>query len=335
MRATIKDVAKLAEVSTATVSNVLTGKKFVSNELEERINTAMSTLGYKPNAIARSLKINRSFSIGLMVPDITNPFFAEIVKYVQTHAYREAYQVTLCNSDNSVRREKKIIDSFLTSGVDGIINVAPRSSEEELNKNIGLPMVVVDRPHFDTQSDIGFVYADNYSGAAQVADYFIEKKYESFICFAGPIESVPNAKKRLEGFVNQLKKHGVDDKQCVIYNCDYTFEEGYKTMEMLLNSSFNSEKKQAIFACSDIMAWGAMEAAKAHKLKIPRDIAVVGYDNIYYSNFLYPRLTTVENPTKGLGETAINMLIEHLTNNEKLGGAKTVLESTLIIRNSA
>ncbi len=333
MRSTIKDVAKLANVSTATVSNVLTKKKYVSPDLAEKIRQAMNELNYKPNTIARSLKVNRSFNIGLMVPDITNPFFGEIVKYAEKVAHKENYQITLCNSDNDSKRENKLIDIFLSAGMDGIINVAPRMKQRQLNQKLNIPMIIVDRPHFQTSENIAFVYADNYISSASVAQYFVERGYRKFICFAGPIEDVPNAYKRLSGFLDKIKECGFSEEDCEVYYCDFTFDSGFETMKKLLKNYDISEHKAA-FISSDITAWGAIEAVKAHHLRIPEDIAIAGYDNIYFSRFLHPGLTTVENPTKELGTMATQLLIDAINSQKRFNGNYVVVSSSLIERQS-
>lgn len=333
MRATIKDVAKLSGVSTATVSNILTGKKYVGPEVTQRVRQAMEELDYQPNTIARSLKISRSYNIGIMVPDITNPFFGEIVKYAQQIANKENYQITLCDSDNDAKREPKIINTFLSAGVDGIINVAPRMKQAQLGKDLGVPMVVVDRPHFETNANIAFVYADNYKGAAAVAEHFIQKKYRRFACFTGPVGEVPNARMRFDGFLDELKKQGVTEDAWTVFYCDFSFESGYQTMETVLED-YDPSQPLAVFVSSDIMAWGAMEAVKSHKLKIPRDIAIVGYDNIYFSEFLYPKLTTVGNPTKDMASTATRMLLDAISGQTELGGRYLVVNSRFIERQS-
>lgn len=334
MRATIKDVAKLANVSTATVSHFITKKKYVSEVLGKRIKDAMGNLEYKPNLIARSLKIRRSYIIGVVVPSISNPFFAEIVEQIQKTAGKHAYQVMLYNSDNQVVAEKRIIDSFLSVGVDGIIDVAPVQTEEQLDKNCGVPMVIADRPPFETKSNIGFVFADNYNAAAQIADFLISAGYTRFAYFAGPVDKVPNARERLRGFTERLTKIGIPEKRCNIYYGEYSFDSGYKTMQLLLEQENISQQKWAVFAPSDIMAWGAMEAAKMQGLKLPKDIAIVGFDNIFYSNYLHPPLTTVENPTKEFGEKSMELMIRALENSEKLSGYQVTLKTPIIKRSS-
>jgi len=333
MRATIKDVAKLAGVSTATVSNVITRKKYVSPELIEKITKAMEELDYTPNTIARSLKVNRSFRLGLIVPDITNPFFGEIVKYAEKVANKENYHITLCDSDQSVEKERQIINTFIENGVDGIINVAPRMKDRELNKKRPVPMVIVDRPAFDTDKNIAFVFADNFEGGNQVAKRFVEQGFKKFLCLAGPVDIVPNAKKRLMGFQEYVLDQGFDETDIEFRKCNFSFESGYEVMKEYLQT-YEKKEQLAAFISSDIMAWGAMEAIKDMGLRVPEDIAVIGYDNIFFSNFIHPRLTTIDNPTKQLGTMSTQLLLDAIESKESLKGNYVVLNSKLVERQS-
>lgn len=333
MRATIKDVARTAGVSTATVSNVLTQKKYVSEEITLKVKTAMRDLGYQPNTIARSLKVKRTFRIGVTVPDITNPFFGEIVESAERVANDYGFQITLCTSENNAVKEGKILDTFLSTGVDGIINVAPILSDTKLNKTISVPMVIVDRPHFNTRKNLAFVYADNYNASAGVARHFIQNGYKKFICFAGQVDKIPNAKRRLEGFMDELLKNGFSEEDCQVFYSDFTFESGYQTMMDFLEKH-PLDIKYAAYISSDIMAWGAMEALKTKGYKLPRDMGIIGYDNIYFSKFLYPGLTTVENPTKDLGSFSMNLIMDSIMGQQELAGKYIVLSSALILRQS-
>lgn len=333
MRVTIKDIANRAGVSTATVSNVITKKKYVSPEIEKRVKEVIKETNYTPNNYARSLKINKSYEIGVHVPDITNPFFSEIVKYIYKIASKESYQIQLCISNDSVEKEKEILNNFIRKRVDGIINVAPKMKEADLNIYMEIPMVIVDRPEFKTKANISFVYADNAIGAESVIDYFVEKDYKKFVCFMGQIDVIPNARKRLDGFLNGMDKYGLPRENCQILFGEFSFDSGYELMESFLRER-TLEEKYGLFVGSDIMAWGTIEAAKKHNIKIPEDIGVIGYDNIYFSNFINPQLTTVENPTKELGTNAIKMVLEAIKSKTKMSGVSIVLQPTLIQRNS-
>ena len=334
MKPTVKDVAREAGVSTATVSNVLTQKKYVSDEITLRVKKAMEKLGYKPNSIARSLKVNRTFKIGIIVPNITNPFFGEIVEEAGKVADEHGFQIILCASDYDINREKKIIDNFASVRVDGIIDVAPIMLDSKLEKERHTPMVIVDRPHFSTENNmLGFVYADNYKASADVADYLLKQGYRKFVCVSGYGELIPNARCRRDGFCDELKRQGIAEKDILIYYSDFSFEGGYKSMQKFMCEDLRTEKYGA-FISSDVMAWGGMEALKNGNYRIPEDIGVIGYDNIYYSNFLSPKLTTVENPTKELGNISMNILIDAIENGKMLNGKYYTVGTSLIQRQS-
>ncbi|MDY2657889.1 MAG: LacI family DNA-binding transcriptional regulator [Candidatus Limiplasma sp.] len=334
MTVTIKDIAKSAGVSTATVSNVLTQKKYVSSELEQRVYRAIEQLGYRPNLYARSLKTNRSYTIGVHVPDIVNPFFSASVKTIQKEANERGYQIMLYDSDSEAKTEEQNVDSMLSAHVDGIISIAPRMELTRLFEMVEVPLVIMDRPPVETDRNVAFIYADNYRGAASVADYLVEKGYERFICLAGPVGLVSNAQSRVNGFMDTLARHGVSPAQCDIRHGDFTFESGYELMKQVLEGYDPAPKPAAAFVGSDFMAWGAMEALKEKKVKIPRDMGVIGYDNIYFSSFLYPPLTTVENPSRDMALNAIRLLLGAVEDLRSLAGISVTLRSTLIVRKS-
>lgn len=331
---TIKDIAKKAEVSTATVSNVLTRKKYVSTERVQRVYQAIEELGYRPNVYARTLKTNRSYTIGVQVPDITNPFFGDIVKNIQTEALNSGYQIILYNSDSVSETEEKNINSMLASQLDGIISIAPRMDLERLLSMVDIPMVIVDRPPIQTERNVAFVYADNYRGAASVADYLVEKGYGRFFCLAGPVGVVSNARMRVKGFQETLLKHGINNDCCEVHYGDFSFQSGYDLMSGILESYNPDGNPAAAFVTSDIMAWGAMEALKEKRMKMPRDMGIVGYDNVYFSSFFYPKLTTVQNPSGEMAGNAIGILLNALENGESLNNVSVPLKCSLVVRES-
>lgn len=334
MGITVKDIAQKAKVSTATVSNVLTQKKYVSEELAQRVYAAVNEFGYRPNNYARSLKTNRSFMIGIQIPDITNPYFSNAVKVVQVEAIAKGYHVSLYNTGNVVETERQNIEGMLNSRVDGMIYVAPRLRVESILDTVQVPVVIVDRLPIETKKNVAFVYSDNYSGAASIAEYLLAKGYRRFLHLSGPVNLVSNAKERLRGFTETLAKHGVRKRDCRIHNGEFTFECGYGMMEGILRNFRRTGGDTAAFVGSDIMAWGAMEALNERKMKIPRDMGIVGYDNIDFSKFLHPSLTTVENPIKEMSYEAINLLLEALESGKSLGGKKVMTGAKLIRRSS-
>ncbi len=329
---TMKDVADEADVSVATVSNIINNKdKYVSPELVTRVKNAIKKLDYSPNKIARSLKINKSFNIGVLVPDITNPFFAEIVKGGEQLAVKNDYQILLYNTDGNVKREKVGVNNFLNQGVDGIINIAPRRKDSEIERYYtknNIPMVIVDRPIKLKSKYAGVVFADNYVGSHEVAEHLFTNKKRKYICMAGP-KNVPNVQKRIKGFVDGLEEYGISKEKIDVVYGKFNHKSGHDLMQILLNKF---QMPMSIFICSDIMAWGAIEAIKDNK-KIPEDISIVGFDNIYFSELLNPPLTTVNQPKSELGLKAVQLLFNII--NGKESSKEIILKTNLVIRKTS
>lgn len=332
MRPTMKDVAKHAAVSTATVSNVIRNTKYVSDPVKKRILVSMKELGYEPNIIARSLKMNKTYKIGVVVPDITNPFFSEIVKEVEVFLEKEGYQLILCNSHYQVERENLICSSFISGGgVDALILVAPRLSSERLLIIIkGMPAVIVDRPSFSDDENLVFIFSDNYSGASLVADKLVSKNYEKFACIAGP-EMVPNANARLQGFVDRLVDKKIERDSIIVSRAEFTFDKGFSEMEMILEKT-NCEERLGVFVCSDIAAWGALEAVKSRGLRIPEDVGIIGYDDISFAKYLHPGLTTIKNPMIEMGKLSATFVLDLLRGDAHISCNSVVLGSSLVER---
>ncbi|MBN2218949.1 MAG: LacI family DNA-binding transcriptional regulator [Kosmotogaceae bacterium] len=333
--ANMKDVARRAGVSVATVSNVISGKKYVSPDLKRVVLDSIEALQYRPSKIARSLKIRKSFLVGLLVPDITNPYFAEIARGVESIALEHDYQMFLCNSDGRNYREEETLVSFLGHGVDGVINVAPRMDEELLaDLSNGMPMVILDR-HLKIENPlIDVVYTNNFKGSAQLARHLLDKGHKRFACISGP-KDVPSAVRRLQGFCSELEKNGINGKNLKIYFGGFKYEDGFKIMKQYILKL--KIRPTAVFAGNDMMAWGAIEAAKQHGLKIPEDIAIAGFDNVLYSSLVIPAMTTVDQPKYEAGRTAMKLLLEKIIrkqNGEFVNTRKIELDSHLVVRES-
>ncbi len=333
--ATMKEVAKQANVSVATVSNVLSGNKYVSQKLKERVTKAIEELNYRPSKLARSLKLKRTFQLGLLIPDITNPYFAEVARGVESIALQNGYQIFLCNTDGQESREISVIHSFIEQHVDGIINVAPRLNDRKiLEATDNIPMVILDRHLSFTNPLIDVIYTNNSKGSAELAKHFLENGHNLFACIAGP-KNVPTAVRRLEGFKQELIKGGIPASRNYIYFGSFKFNDGYKMMLKILALN---PRPTAVFAGNDMMAWGALEAAKEANLKIPEDIAIAGFDNVYFSQFVVPALTTVHQPKFEAGHLAMNILLEKIEAKlakKQLKARKLELDTTLIIRKSS
>lgn len=335
MRTTIKDVAKYANVSTATVSYVIHNKKEISSEVKERIFDAMKKLNYKPNVNAQSLKTNKTKKIGLVVPDITNPFFSSIVKNIGERLQANDYQLILVNSDYNSKGELSICHSFIYGGgVDALILLAPRMSDRNLQScGSDFPVFVVDRPAPKKNDNVLYVYSDNYMGATFVAENFWIRGYRQFACIAGP-SIVPNANLRLNGFVDRLLSYGVQKESIIIERGEFTFQDGFSCMESILRKAGASPEHLGIFVCSDISAWGAMEAVRQKGLRVPEDIGITGYDDIFLAQFLNPALTTIHTPSVEMGKIVATSVLEYLESGRLSSCNSIVLGSTLVERRS-
>ncbi len=330
--ATLKDVAKLSNTSIATVSNVITGKKFVNPDTKAKILKSMEELSYQPNFAARALKSNKSYSIGVILPDITNPFFGEILKAIQSIVNKSNYQLIVVDTDQSSDQELKTLNKFIsTKQVDGIIMIAPRLEEELFPNNIIIPLIIVDRPEFKTKSNFSFVYTDNIRSSAMIAQYAYNAGYKTFACISGPT-NVPNANIRLQGYVNTLEKCGIKNDEIQVVRTEFTFEHGFEAMTQIL-STVNIKERLAVFVTSDITAWGAIEAVKTMGKTIKEQVGIVGYDDIFFSKFLQPALTTFKTPTDKIGKVVGTMILDQLKENNKQA-TTIVIEGQLKIRSS-
>ncbi|MGD1818475.1 MAG: LacI family DNA-binding transcriptional regulator [Pleomorphochaeta sp.] len=331
--ATIKDVAKLSNTSIATVSNVITGKKFVNPDTKEKVLKRMKELNYKPNYAARALKSNRSYSIAAILPDITNPFFGEILKAIQSVINKSDYQLIVVDTDQSSEKELKALNRFIsTKQVDGIIMIAPRLEEELFPNEIDIPIIIVDRPSFEKESNFSFVFTDNIRSSSMIAQYAFNSGYKSFACISGP-ENVPNANLRVKGFVDTLENCGIDKAEIKLIRTEFTFEHGFEAMTRILSTS-NLKDRLAVFVTSDIAAWGAMEAVKKMGKKIREQVGIVGYDDIFFSEFLQPSLTTFKTPTEKIGKVVGSMILEQLKDVNLNRPNLIEIEGQLKIRNS-
>ncbi len=332
---TIKEVAELAQVSTATVSNVITGKKYVSSELRLRVNNAVRKLNYTPSKIAQSLKIRSTNYIGLIVPDITNPYFAEVVRGVESIAIKQDYQIFLVNTDGERKREEDAVSSLMEYHVAGVITVVPRMRENQLRKMLSIPTVVID-DFMDIQTpNFGFVYTNSRKAAAEVAGHLVGRGYQRFACIAGPSDHVHAIESRVSGFVETVLEYGFSrDHIQVVYGQKYSMDAGYAKMKEVLETS---RKPIAVFACSDIMALGALAAVKEAGYRVPEEVAVVGYDNVYFSPLLDPPLSTVSQKKYDAGQIAVTMLLDKLERKEAAASApqSIALDAELIIRKSS
>lgn len=327
--ATIREVAERAQVSPATVSHVINHTRFVSEETIERVVTAMHDLGYQPNALARSLRSGKTHTIGLVLPDSANPFFAEIGHKIEASAYEKGYNVILCNTEGRQDKESFYLNVLYNKRVDGIILVSvgvPGRSLKTLNEK-KVPLVVVDRD-FDNGS-FDMVQSNNYQGGLTATRHLINLGHSRIACILGPSEINPSSA-RADGYQQALMEAGIPLDPELVRMGDFHPESGWKAATQLLNLS---DRPSAIFACNDLMAMGVLRAASEYGIAVPQQLALVGYDDIELAAYTTPPLTTIAQPKHDMARIAINNLVEKISNN--VGEYKrSVLEPVLVVRKS-
>jgi len=326
---TVKDVARRAKVSTATVSHVINETRFVSEELRARVYQAMEELDYRPNAIARSLRRKRTQDIGMIVPDVAYPFLAEVARGLEDRGFELGYSAILCESNSEPEREAACVDLLRMKRVDGIVFVAAGENSHHVRALIerGVPVVVCDRELPGVEVDT--VIADNVGSGHQATDHLIRLGHRRIGCIAGPQE-LCISNKRLAGYRRALEEHGLPLDQDIIVHGDFRCPGGYEAMGKLLALD---DPPTAVFACNDLMAMGAICAVSKRRLRMPEDVAIVGCDDIALAAFTNPSLTTVAQPKHEMGAAAVEMLVDRIEDAHK-PPTKRVLPTELVIRDS-
>jgi DNA-binding LacI/PurR family transcriptional regulator len=328
MSITIRDVAKEAGVSTMTVSRVVNNKGQVANETRIRVESAMKKLSYIPNMNAQNLVTNKTWTIGVIVPDIANPFFASLVKAGEKICNERGYSMLIGNTEGDLSIERRYISVYKARMCEAIILVAPRIDDFELSElNKQIPLVVVDRTV--PFHDIVQVYLDNTRGAEVATKHLLDLGHKRIGFIMGP-EEVPNSHTRYEGYAQALKQAGIPFLKELVYQGDFIVETGRKALDY-----FESllEKPTAIFCSNDLMALGIIERANELHIKIPDQYSLVGFDNIFLSSLVSPTLTTVSYPILEMGTKAIILLLDSLLSEAKVQMSEN-LEHNLIIRDS-
>jgi LacI family transcriptional regulator len=326
--ANILDVALKAKVSIATVSRVVNESDHkVNAATREKVQAAIRELDYRPNALAKGLLMKKTMTIGIIIPDISNPYYAEIVRGIQDTADRAGYAVMLHNTDGKQERiirhiyllREKSVDGVIFSG--GIINgYETLSVLKELKERV----VVVGRHEVDFPA----VMVDNMGGATQAVQHLIDLGHRRIGCLAGPEDST-TAADRLTGYRNALAQNGMTLDKRLVRRGAWTPESGYQLARQLLEGN---EAPTAVLCANDRMAFGAIKAARELGLNIPKDLAVVGFDNVPLGSYFDPPLTTVEIPMYDIGTAAMQMLID-LLSGEKFEKLR-LFSTKLLVRGS-
>lgn len=330
MSVTIKDIAIKAKISYPSVSRALSGKPGVSKKTREKVLKIARELNYQPNALARGLVQKRTLTIGLIIPDIINPYFPEIAKGVDDEAHNKGYNVFLCNSDWNEEREAGYINHLTEKRVDGII-IFPAAEEniDEVRRKAGsdLPLIILGS---DQSCDGALsISIDNVLGAELSTSHLIDRGYRK-LAFIGGEKGRAGVQSRLEGYRKAHKLHDLPVSEESIVLSGFTFESGYKVIEDLLDSGI---KPDAVFAENDVVAMGVIQAVRAKGLSIPDDIAVSGFDDIPMASMYGIELTTVHQPKYEMGKLAVKQLLSLIDGDDLYkGSSRMILEPELVVR---
>lgn len=323
---TISDVAKLANVSTATVSRVLSNSGNVKKETTEKVLEAIQKLNYQPNVLARQLRKLETKTILVVVPDITNTFFSKILRGIERVAIENDYEVLLGDTGNDVERERGYLDILRQKKADGMILLTARLESHLLEEMAGEFPVVLACEYLEG-STIPTVSIDNISSARKATEYLINLGHRRIGFISGPL-NVILSRDRLKGFRQAMAQHNIPIESFLVQEGDFSFESGYNMMMKFLALD---QPPTAVFAANDEMAIGAIKAIKSKGLHVPDDISVVGFDDIKFASIYEPALTTISQPMFEIGKKAMELLIK-LINKDQLEKNQYILEDQLVIR---
>jgi LacI family transcriptional regulator len=327
--ATMNDVARQANVSIATVSHVINGTRFVSAERVERVQLAMSELGYTPDATARSLRIGRTDTIGLVVPDNSNPFFAALARWIEEAGFESGYTTVLANSNERPDREHRYVSTLVSKRVDGLILSPSRGDHGTLTRllqSANIPVVVVDRDAALPNADV--VLYDNEGGSIEATRYLLELGHTRIGCVAGPSDA-SSATDRANGFRKAIAEAGLPEQPVV--EADFHFTGGREATGRLLDRGADVT---ALFAANDLMAAGALRELQGRGLRVPEDVSVIGFDDSPLALTTHPPLTTVRQPPEEMGRAMVELLLGQLERPEAAQPETRVLETSLVERGS-
>jgi LacI family transcriptional regulator len=327
--ASIYDVARESGASVFTVSAVVNKKSHVGKGLRERVEAAIRKLNYRPNLVARSLAKQKTHTIGMIVPDIANPFFPMVVRGAEDAAQKHGYNLLLCNSDDSLDKEENAIELLLSKRVDGILLTKAaedfRPSLRQMIKEVNIPFVLVMRTYPKLTGDA--VITDDYKGAYEAVCHLARAGRHRIGLISGPLK-ISNAQARWQGFHDALKAKNLPYEPELVIEGDYRIDSGFRAGQSLL-----SHRPDAIYVANHLMTIGLLKAAEEMGLRCPEDFGLVSFDDYPWLGIFRPRLTTVELPKHQLGSEAAELLIRRISGDHSKAVVKK-LQPELRIRES-
>lgn len=334
MTATIHDIAKASGVSQATVSRVLNDSGYVKDETRDKVLKVIKELNYAPSAIARSLSTSKTNTIGVIVPDINNPFFGEVIKGISEVADKYDLNIILCDTDESMEKELKALKLLKEQRIRGII-ITPTSAEDDYNseylatlENLGIPVVLVDG-HVKYTTFSG-VFVDNIKGGFEATEALIKAGHEKIAIITGRMNSKP-AQDRFLGYKKAFSIHNLPIRDEYIFYGDYKQQSGYKFTKEILQMK---DRPTAIFTNSNMTTLGCLKAIYESELRIPEDIALVGFDRIDILTIAGINISFVNGPTHEMGRKCMEMLVEILKNKENRETKRITLMPELVLNGS-
>lgn len=299
--ASIREVAKRAGVSPATVSRVINGTARVDEEKRERVEKAIEETGFRPNELARALYRKSSKIIGVIVPDIENPFFSELAKAIEKEAYEQEYRILLCNSDDQKEKELANLQMLEQLQADGVILMTNTGEKSQSYEAVSMPIVFVDR-RLDEMGQTSVIEADHYAGGKLAAEHLIACGCRKITCIRGPQE-LSSGKKRYEGYREVCRQYSMKER---FVDSTYKYEDGAKAAEEVLRRYPDTD---GIIACNDMTAVSVYKVLQKRGYRVPEDIQIIGFDGVKFGRFLTPELTTVAQPIKEMGKCAVQMIL--------------------------
>ncbi len=327
--ATIKDVAALAGISYTTVSHVLNKTRPVSEPVRLKVEAAIAQLDYVPSAVARSLKAKSTATIGLLVPNSINPYFAELARGIEDYCERMGYCVILCNSDDDPDKQRNYLRVLLEKRVDGLV-VASVGSDDGLVESLATartPLVIVDRALQGVEADL--VCIDHEQGGYLATRHLLELGHRDIACINGPSDTRV-AQMRLAGYRRALAEFSVAWNEARVLPSDFTGPAGYLAAAGLLDGA----RPTAIFAANDMIGMGVLRAAAERGIAVPAQLSVIGFDDIQMCRYVYPALSSVGQSILQLGERAAARLLERIAGRADAGTSQQVIEPRLMVRES-
>lgn len=320
--ATIREVSRLAGVSPSTVSRVINGTANVDIEKRERVLEAINQTNFQPNELARALYKKSSKIIGLIVPNIENPFFSELARTIEEAAFGYGFRLLLCNSNNDTEKERININMLDQMKADGVILITNSGETGKMTANCTLPVVIVDR-HVPDTGEIAFIESDNYNGGRMATQCLINCGCKKIVCMRGP-QKFTSGFLRFKGYQDVCRENGIEER---FIDCEYSFESGKKAALKMIETFPDTE---GIFAANDMVALSAYKILRNHGIHVPENIQIVGFDDIGFSSLFSPEITTIRQPIQKMGQRAVDIIYQY--SNGQAFEKESIFEVQLIKR---